>query len=192
MGDCLEQDLIAQVQTGNHDAFERLIRLHEKRVYTIALRMTGDTEDAFDVSQDILLRVYSNIGMFKGESSFSTWLYRLATNVCLDFLRKRKRRRARETSLDGDEGGEVRDMPDTRYTPEKAFEKLELREEIRRALDRISPEHRQILLLREISGLSYTEISKALGLEIGTVKSRIARAREQMRVLLTPAGNISV
>jgi RNA polymerase sigma-70 factor (ECF subfamily) len=188
----LEQDLIAQVQTGNHDAFERLIRLHEKRVYTIALRMTGDTEDAFDVSQDILLRVYSNIGMFKGESSFSTWLYRLATNVCLDFLRKRKRRRARETSLDGDEGGEVRDMPDTRYTPEKAFEKLELREEIRRALDRISPEHRQILLLREISGLSYTEISKALGLEIGTVKSRIARAREQMRVLLTPAGNISV
>ena len=187
-----EKTAIARARDGDIAAFERLVRLHETRVYTLALRMTGDPTDAFDVSQDAFLRLHGTLGSYRGESAFSTWLYRLTTNVALDFLRKRKRRASREipmSALGGDGEAAPPDIPDP-DTPERALERSVLRESLQEALDTLTPEHRQILLLREIGGLSYEEIAESLGLETGTVKSRLARAREQMRVQLTASGNL--
>lgn len=183
----MEQAWIQQAQAGDADAFERLVRLHEKRVYTLALRMTGDPSDAFDVSQDAFLRLYHSIGSYRGDSAFGTWLYRLTANVATDFLRKRARRQRHEAPLSAGEDGW--DIPDPQ-TPERALEQSALRESLQDALSELSPEHRQILLLREIGGLSYGEIADALGVEAGTVKSRLARAREQMRLRLIASGNI--
>ena len=183
-----EQTAIARARDGDVAAFERLVRLYETRVYTLALRMTGDPTDAFDVSQDAFLRLHNTIGSYRGESSFATWLYRLTTNIALDFLRKRKRRDAHEVPLSALGDGDP-DIPDP-DTPELALERSALRESLQDALDTLTPEHRQILLLREIGGLSYEEIAEALDLEPGTVKSRLARAREQMRTRLISSGNI--
>jgi RNA polymerase sigma-70 factor (ECF subfamily) len=186
-----EKAVIALAQDGDIAAFERLVRLYETRVYTLALRMTGEPSDAFDVSQDAFLRLHGSIGSYRGESAFSTWLYRLTTNVALDFLRKRKRRANREVPLSALGGGEASptEIPDP-DTPERALERSTLREALQEALDSLTHEHRQILLLREIGGLSYEEIAAALDLEPGTVKSRLARAREQMRQKLINSGNI--
>lgn len=190
----MEQEWIARAKRGDRDAFEHLMRLYEKKVYSIAFRMTGDAADAFDVSQDTFLRLYGTLDSYRGDSAFSTWLYRLTTNISLDFLRKRKRQRQYETSLS--DTGEDRvqalyAMPsDQTYDPERILEQSLLRDAIRDALETLSPEHRQILVLREIAGLSYTEIASALNLETGTVKSRIARAREHMREKLLQSGNL--
>lgn len=190
----MEREWIARAKQGDQKAFEQLMRLYEKKVYSIALRMTGDAADAFDVSQDTFLRLYHTLNSYRGDSAFSTWLYRLTTNICLDHLRKRKRRRHYEMSLaemsDRDQDALYADAPDSAHDPERVLEQSVLRGAIQDALDALSPDHRRILVMREIAGLSYAEIAAALELEPGTVKSRIARAREQTRETLLLSGNL--
>jgi RNA polymerase sigma-70 factor (ECF subfamily) len=142
---------------------------YEKKVYSMALRMSGSAEDAFDLSQEIFLRIYRSIGLFKMESSVSTWIYRLSTNVCIDFLRRRKKRPETALISEQEDGEYENEIPDTRYSPESEYDKTELREQLSKALLCLSPEHRQIVVLRDINGLSYTEIADLLGIEEGTV-----------------------
>ncbi len=184
--DTAGKDDIALAQAGDTTAFERIMRTYEQKVYNLALRMTGSEADAFDVAQDTFIRVYTSLKGFKGDSVFSTWLHRITTNIALDFLRKRKRRQDHEEPMETDPetGFPLHEVPDMRYSPETAMETTEFRDAVQEALLEISPDHRQILLLREISGLSYAEIADTLSLETGTVKSRIARAREQLRIKL--------
>ncbi len=185
-----EQNIISRILAGNQDEFELLVKGNEKRIYNLALRMTGSAEDAFDLSQEAFLKAYYQLESFGGESSFSTWLYRIASNVCIDFLRKeKKRKRGSVISLDGE--GEERELqlPDTRYAPETELQKKELREAINRGLLELPADYRQALIMREISGLSYNEISEILEAPSGTVKSRISRGRKMMAVYLTSAGN---
>ena len=186
-----EQELVRRAKDGDQLAFEQLVTDNEKRIYNLCRRMVGDQEDAAELTQETFLNAWRGLPGFQAESAFSTWLYRLASNVCLDFLRREKRRKSLSltvVSLDQEEAVEL-EIPDQRYAPEGELERLEQRQAIRDGLARLSEEHRQVLVLRELSGLSYREIAQLLGVEEGTVKSRIARARGALRKVLVEVGN---
>ena len=188
-----EQELVTRAKAGDSDAFGQLMEQNQNRIYSLALRMVGNPEDAADLTQDAFLSAWRNLEGFQGEASFSTWLYRLTSNACIDFLRKEKRKRAAGTVLylDDTEEGASLDLPDYDADPHKQLEQSEVRQGITDCMDALSEEHRKVLSLREISGLSYTEIADILGLEEGTVKSRIARARLALRKKLLETGNFS-
>lgn len=186
-----ELEIILRVRAGDTDAFEALVLEHQNKVYSLALRMVGNEEDARDMAQEAFIRAFNSLASFRGESKFSVWLYRLTSNICIDFLRGRAKRRTVSLIWEDEDGeeGEL-EIPDERFSPEARLERTELRESVRRGLDSLSPEYREILLLREINGLSYDEISRALNLEEGTVKSRIFRARKKLSEFLIREGNI--
>lgn len=180
-----------RVLEGDVNAFEDLVTEHEKGVYAIAQRMTGNAEDAADMTQETFIKAYNSLSSFRGDSKFSVWLYRIATNVCLDFLRSRSRKPTVSLSVEDDDGEETQmDIADESQSPEQLLERGLTRDAVRRGLKSLSPEYRQILLLREIQGLSYEEIAEALALEVGTVKSRIFRARKRLCAFLLQDGNI--
>ena len=187
-----EDRLVARVRDGDGDAFEKLMLENQTKVYNLALRMVGNEEDAFDMSQEAFIKAYNSILCFRGDCRFSVWLYRLTTNVCLDFLRSAGRRSHSSLSYedDGDEEKEL-EIPDERFSPENEVEKRELREAVNRGLMKLPKDYRASLLLREIDGLSYEEIGQALALEEGTVKSRIFRARKKLCAILAADGNFS-
>lgn len=186
-----EQELVERAKKGDETAFEVLVTDNEKRIYNLCRRLTGNPEDAAELTQEAFLNAWRGLGRFQGESSFSTWLYRLASNACIDFLRKEKRRQnlSMTVSLDDEEEARQVELPDERYAPERELERTEVRQAVAAGLERLTPEHRQVLVMREINGLSYAEIGAVLGLEEGTVKSRIARARNALRKVLTERGN---
>lgn len=171
-------------------AFEALVTAYEHRVYALALRSSGNEHDAHDIAQEVFLRVYRSLGSFRGDSGFSTWIYRITMNICVDFAR-RSAAAPQLAVLDG-EDETARTLPDGNlsHQPETAAEAAELRDEIQSALAELSEEHRTIVLLRDISGLTYHEIAHTLQLTEGTVKSRLARARKSLREILLRRGNI--
>ncbi len=186
-----EQASIRLAKEGDEQAFEALVTAYERKVYNYALRSTGNEQDAMDITQEVFLRVFRSLSGFKEESSFSTWLYRITFNICIDFSRKNAKRNENSLSLDGEiANGKELELPDERHAPEAAYDRKELREEIAGAILRLSEQHREVLVMREISGLSYAEIAEVLELEEGTVKSRIARARENLRKIIVATGNI--
>lgn len=186
-----EKHILSRARRGDMDAFEQLVTLYEKRVYTVALRSTGAPEDAADITQEVFLRAWRSIESFRGDSGFSTWLFRIAMNQCVDFARRKSARPQTQTLTVGEEES-VRELTDPAPTPEQQLENSELGRELAAALDAVSEEHRQIVLLREVSGLSYTEIAETLEISEGTVKSRLARARLALRQVLLARGNISL
>lgn len=186
-----EQASIRLAKEGDEQAFEALVTAYERKVYNYALRSTGNEQDAMDITQEVFLRVFRSLSGFKEESSFSTWLYRITFNICIDFSRKNAKRNENFLSLNGETAdGKELELPDERHAPEAAYDRKELREEIAGAILRLSEQHREVLVMREISGLSYAEIAEVLELEEGTVKSRIARARENLRKIIVATGNI--
>lgn len=186
-----EAEIIRRVQSGDTEAYEALVTEYQKNVYNLALRMTGNPEDAADMSQEAFIKAYSSLALFRGDSKFSVWLYRIVSNVCLDHLRRQSRRQTLSLSVEDDEGDEAQiDIPDLSQSPEELLERQLTREAVRRGLDSLPPAQRQILLLREIQGLSYEEISAALNIDEGTVKSRISRARKKLCAFLVSDGNI--
>jgi len=185
-----ELELVRAAQKGDDSAFEELVRTYEKKVYHLALRMCGSQEDAYEIAQEAFLSAWKGLKFFRGESSFSTWLYRLTSNAAIDFLRRDKRQSGPgEISLDDEET--YIEPTDPRPTPQQHAERAEVRQALAEGLNKLSPEHRQVLLLRELQGLSYEEIAEVLELDLGTVKSRIARAREKLRKYLLRSGNFS-
>ena len=169
-----EQQWIARARHGDADAFEQLVVAYEGPVYRLALRMCGSAEDAREVTQDAFLAAWRGLPAFRGDSRFSSWLYRLTTNAAIDFLRREKHHLG---NLPLEEAPE---RPDPQQ-PELLAEQREQQEALQRALDQLSPEHPQ--------QMSYDEIAQALSLESGTVKSRISRARRQLREILLRQGN---
>ena len=186
-----EAAIVRKVLGGDANAFETLVLEYEKNVYNIALRMTGNSEDASDMTQEAFIKAFNSLQSFRGDSKFSVWLYRIVSNVCLDFLRSRNRRPTVSLSVEDDDGEDTQlDVADESQSPELLLDRKLTRESVRRGLDSLPPDYRQILLLREIQGFSYEEISKALHLEVGTVKSRIFRARKRLCSFLINDGNI--
>lgn len=184
-----EKEVLKRAKHGELSAFETLITAYEKRVFALAYRACGNEEDARDLTQEIFLRMYRSLDSFKGESRFSTWLYRVAANICIDFNRKASTTPKTASLEDGEAALRLPDQNQARQ-PEAAAENLELRAELQAGLAALSQEHRTVLLLRDVSGLTYGELAQALDLTEGTVKSRLARARRALREILLQRGNI--
>lgn len=157
-----EQELVSRAKQGDQTAFAQLVEANQNKIYSLTLRMSGHPEDAADLAQEAFLRAWRTLPSFQGDSSFSTWLYRLASNICIDFLRQEKRKRAavNVTSLDEDDSSAAADIPDHRFSPQNELERKELQQAVGQALLKLSDEHRQVLILRELDGLSYTEIAR--------------------------------
>lgn len=175
--------------TGDVSAFERLVRKYEKYVCTTVYSVVRNYDDSLDIAQEVFLKLYHNIGSFKEESSFSSWLYRIAKNSALDFLRKERNTRQNISlvteSSDGEEVQmEIADTSD-KSSPEASMLQKERNELLYSALNELSDEHKEIILLRDINGYAYEEITGILGIEQGTVKSRLFRARENLRKILS-------
>ena len=187
-----EKRVISQILQGSTDAFAGIVDAHEKQIYNLALRMLQNPEDAQDITQEVFLKAYSELGRFRGDSRLSVWLYRMTYNLSIDLLRRQKRRPTVSMVFETEDGEEEMEFPDLRCAPETALEQKELREAVCAALDSLTDEHRQILLMREYAGQSYTQIAQALRISEGTVKSRIARARKQIAKILLKNGTFSV
>lgn len=173
-----ESKLIRRASEGDAASFNSLMQMHERRMYAVAVRMCGNPEDAQDCLQEAMLRIYRSIAGFKAQSSFSTWVYRITMNACLDELRKRKNRPS--TSLDGlvDEGWSP---PDNAESPEKYAVRSEVRNSLHRLIGELPEDMRAAIVLRDIQGYSYDEIARMLDANVGTIKSRISRGRERLR-----------
>ena len=178
-----EKDLICRAARGAAEAFRQLVEAYQTPAYRLAARMCGP-DSAEDVTQEAFLAAWRALPEFRGDCRFSTWLYRLVSNAAIDCLRREKKHR---------DTGDVDDLelPDGGPSPQEQAERSDTRDAVRRALDRLSPEHRQVLLLRFMQELDYGEIARALNVSEGTVKSRINRAKGRLRELLAPGGNLS-
>ena len=185
-----EKSIIEQVLAGDNNAFGQLVQEYQTKVYNLALRMCGSQDDAFDLSQEAFFRAWRNLPGFQFDSSFSTWLFRLTVNICLDWLRAKKRRPTVSLTTINDEDEELQlDVPDPGMSPEELLLAAEDRAELTRALNELPVEYREILTLRAINDMSYTEIAEVLKLREGTVKSRLSRARTALRNKLLQNGN---
>lgn len=186
-----EKHCIERVLKGDANAFEHLVHAYEKTVYNLALRTLGNREDAEDVTQEAFLKAYRSLDSFRGDSKFSVWLYRIVSNLCLDLLRSRQRKPTQSLTVEDDDGeiGEL-EISDEHFSPEKLLDRKLTRESVQRGLSALPDDARQILLLRELQGMSYEEIGQALDLEPGTVKSRIFRARKRLCAFLLQDGNL--
>lgn len=182
--DDLELRLVEKSIAGDTDAFQHLVTKHQKKIFNIAYRMMGNEEDAKDMAQESLVKAYRNISKFRLDSAFSTWLFRITTNTCLDELRKYKRK-ADEISLNIDktDDGEmpVRELAVDRNGPEGEYLKAERQRVLHEAIKTLSEDYKRAIVLRDIEGFSYEEIAEICETNIGTVKSRINRGRAMLK-----------
>ncbi|HLZ24175.1 MAG TPA: sigma-70 family RNA polymerase sigma factor [Ktedonobacterales bacterium] len=197
----LESGLIARSQKGDTRAFNQLVETHQAGAYALALRMLGDPEAAADVTQDAFFSAFRAIGSFKGVS-FRAWLLRIVSNGCYDYWRAQGRRPATslEAALEDDRDGEAaaqssdarlpRAMIDPSWDPERVALKAEMIEQIQAALLKLPPEQRLAVILSDIQGMPYDEIARVMNTSLGTVKSRISRARTHLRGLLLRHGEL--
>ena len=193
--DAETSSLVKRAVNGDADAFGTLVQKYESFVYNIAYNSIGNGDDAYDVSQEAFLKAYKAIKKFRGDCKFSTWLYKITVNASKDNLRGKSKRRAVSLSdwTDEDEGNETSYLykpPDiidesVGVNPEEALEHNEKIELVREAVASLSEDHRSIIVLRDIEGYSYEDISEMLNIEIGTVKSRLNRARASVKKYLT-------
>ncbi|MCC8122178.1 MAG: sigma-70 family RNA polymerase sigma factor [Oscillospiraceae bacterium] len=189
----MEQEIILRAKAGDQDAFALLVEQYQRRIYALTLRMTGNAEDAADLTQEAFVKAWRHLAQFQAESDFYTWLYRLASNTCIDFLRREKRHKQHVVTMSAryGEGEQMFDLPDWRYAPEEVAAQNERQRAIFTGLQALPPDARQILYLREFEGLRYAQIAELLRLPMGTVRSRIARARLALRAYLRETGNFS-
>ena len=174
--------LIEKAKSGDYEAFEKLVSKYEAKVYTVAYRFFGNHEDACDLTQEVFIKVYKSLSDFRGDSNFMTWLYRITANACRDELRKRKSKCT--ISLDEEIKEDMTllsSIPNNTLPPDAEFERKELSDQVQHCLNLMSDEHRLVLIMREIQGLSYDEIAASMKCSLGTVKSRLSRARTIFR-----------
>lgn len=187
-----ELRLIKAAQSGDSSAFEELVRDNQKLVYNLALKLSGNPDDALDISQNVFIKAYTNLGSFRGDSRFSVWLYRLCHNASMDFLRQNKS--SRVVSIHGDDGDDEQqkyDAPDPGPLPSEIIERRELRQAVRDAIMSLPENKRDIIIMAEFSHMSYSDIAWELGISEGTVKSRLSRARASLAEILRENGTFS-
>lgn len=180
---------VARFQEGNEAAFEALVTKREREIYLLTFRLLGDREEALDAVQEVFLRAYRSLKSFRCDATFRTWLTGIAINVCRNkhaSASDRNRRNTVSLTREDPEDGEITqtDLPDCAPGPEASVLGHELRAALESALDRIAPEHREILILREIQDMEYEELADVLGCPVGTVKSRLCRARQALRTAM--------
>lgn len=184
-----DMDLIARCRDGDREAFRQLVEQYERRVFNIITPLIGDPEEADDITQEVFIKVYRSLSSFRGTAQFSVWLYRITVNLCLDRL-KHRRRRPEAVSLDrlleqaeGELDVLFRDSsPDAAETLDQA----RLQHTVQAMLNTLTPEHRLVISLKDLEGYSQEEIAAILNCPVGTVKSRLTRAREALKERLRP------
>ncbi|SMB92907.1 RNA polymerase, sigma-24 subunit, RpoE [Desulfonispora thiosulfatigenes DSM 11270] len=179
----MEDKLIELSQKGNLDAFEKLIMSYERKIYVIAYRFMGNEHDAKDLTQETFIKAFKNIKSFRKESSFSTWICRIASNACKDELRKIKRKPcdSLDEEVNVDDGYVYKQIEDKRPTPEEIYESAELNKYLQQMLNELNSDYRMVIVLRDIEGYSYEEIAEITNVSLGTVKSRLNRARKELK-----------
>jgi RNA polymerase sigma-70 factor, ECF subfamily len=176
-----EAELIAKAREGDRDSFSVLVERYERRVVGVALAVVHNQDDALELAQETFVRAFENLKNFESRSSFSTWLYRIAANLSIDFWR----REGRYNVLRGEDAeNELRRLPSGQGDSYRAASQTELGDRLKEALEQLTPEHRAVVLLREVEGLSYDEISDVLQCPRGTVMSRLHYARNRLRSIL--------
>jgi len=184
-----EATLIARAQAQDDTAFDQIVRLYADRIYNYVRRMVGHPQDAEDITQEVFLRAYQGLHQFDGRASFSTWLFRIATNLCIDHKRRQQRRVQTVPYHRDEEEEEEGDWEFADTSQPSALDQLlskELETVVEQAVERLSPKLKTVLLLYDVEGLSYEQIAETLGIPIGTVKSRLFAAREQVRKQVEP------
>ena len=177
--------LVAQTQEGNREAFSTLVVRYQDRVVNLVYRRLNDREAALDVAQEIFLKAYRGLDRFQGQSKFFTWLFRITMNETISARRKRSRRPALSLDRESADGSRLSDPPDTTYEPSAALERQDDQAMVRRAIFELDEDLGQVLVLRDIEGFSYQEIAQILTIPLGSVKSRIHRARQTLKERLT-------
>ena len=188
----MQDELLSRrAQRGDADAFEQMLLEHQKNVYNLCYRMAGNPDDAMDLSQETFLRAWRCLDQYQFASAFSTWLYRLCSNICIDFLRRRRRQQTVPLTFEDADGEEqTYAVPDAQPLPAEQVELKLTRETLAAAMAQLLPEHRAVLQLRVVNEMSYEQIADVLDIQIGTVKSRLSRARNQLKKILE-RGNLS-
>jgi RNA polymerase sigma-70 factor (ECF subfamily) len=176
-----ESELVRRARRGDREAFGALVQRYHQRVVGVARALVHNPDDAVELAQETFIRAFQNLPSFEGRSSFSTWLYRIASNLAIDWRRKE----SRYPVAHGEEAeNELRKIPSIQGDSFRAVARDETNHKVREALKQLTPEHRQVILLREMEGLSYEEISEILDCPKGTVMSRLHYARSHLRSLL--------
>lgn len=179
--------LVERCRLNDEAAFNEVVARYKNKVFNYLVRMMGSSDDAEDLTQEVFLRLYTSIDSFRGQSSLNTWLFRIANNLCIDQFRRQKKHRAVAYSLDDaaygngveDEGGH--DVSDSTYEPHRLLERQELGQQIQQALEALPEKLRATLILHDIEGLPYEEIAQVVNCPLGTVKSRLFNARQQLK-----------
>jgi len=187
-----EPALIASARKGDLDAFNTLVLAYQHQVYNLAYRIMGDEASAADATQEAFISAYKHMESFRGDS-FKSWIFRIVTNACYDELRRRKRRPASSLEgLAGDEDLEIEyDIPDESDSPEARVERRELAQVLQFGIETLPPDQRITLVLSDVQNMSYEEIAAITGANLGTVKSRLSRARAKLRDYLVASGELS-
>lgn len=185
-GETTDAELVTRSQNGSTEAFETLVTRYRGRIYAMILNMTGNDADAWDLSQEVFIKAWRAMPRFEARSQFFTWLYRITHNVVLDWMRKRKIHGGVEfdDALGSVPAAGAVTVPHNTADPDRALENRELGDRIKVALEDLSPEHRAVILLKEVDGLSYQEIADSVGCSLGTVMSRLFYARKRLQTLL--------
>lgn len=180
--------IVKLAASGNERAFEQLVSIYESAVYNMAMYTVKNRDDALDVSQEVFVKLWQSLPTFRGECSIKSYIMKLTKNASLDLMRKKSRRQSVSLTVENDKGEEAQlDLPDTsdEANPEQAYLREERIRKVREGLLRLDDEQRQIIIMRDMNGMSYAEIADALGLNEGTVKSRLNRARSALKKILT-------
>ena len=175
-----DAECVRKLQRGETDAFETLIRRHQKTIFNLVYRMLGDYDEAAEISQEVFLSAYRAIGNFRGDANFSTWLYRIALNHATTRRKSLNTRQQRSVPIENTEPAS-----DPHPGPAESMEKKEIRQRVQQALNRLDPDDAAVILLRDLQDVPYEEVARALDIPIGTVKSRLHRARQALKSELT-------
>lgn len=184
----VDVDLVRRSRSGDVQAFEQLFNRYQKTIYNLVYGMVGNEGDAAEITQDVFVRAFGSIKLLKADEAFFTWLKTIAVNICRDHARKRPPARVesldQKIAYDGEEL--AREIVDTSAGPATILEKKQVSQAVRRAMDSLSPDHKQVVILHHIADMDLRDIAKSLGCPVGTVKSRLARARDELRRKLAP------
>ena len=184
-----DRALIERCMRNDAAAFDEVVSRFKNKVYSYILRMVGSEQDAEDITQEVFIRMYTSLASFRSQASLNTWLFRIASNLCIDHYRRGKKHQnvaySLDEPIDGDDSAQTRELPDTTYDPYRLLEQGEMSTQIEQALAKMPEKLRSVILLHDIEGLQYDEIAQVVGCPLGTVKSRLFNARTQLRELLS-------
>lgn len=179
-----DEELVEKIKKGDIDAYEEIIKKYENKVCGIIYHMIKNQNDVEDLVQEVFIKVYKNLSKFKGDSSLYTWIYKITVNLCLDEVKKRKNIIYLDEKLEVEDGELERELPSSDKTQVELYEEKELKEKLHKCIGKLPEKQRVMIVLRDIKGFSYEEISEITSVKLGTVKSQINRARLKLKELL--------